>query len=234
MNLNLNAYFNFSVSQLPKQTVVIRNGTFESHYVVESVNYQIIAYCKLKEQGLTTETGSEIFVKHIPAHINIYTLLNHFTKMAGLFQIRLMMTQNIDVHRGFAYVNYFSAAAAKQAIEKFHNKPLGDGKLWVEISLNNRRIFMGGVPVCKTKDEVWQQLLRKGAKNLTDVIMFRNHENRAQNRGFVFLEFRTHECAAKFRAKFANNLYIWDKSIYIDWSVPVPEIDNDLLKDVST
>lgn len=92
---------------------------------------------------------------------------------------------------------------------------------------------MGGVPVTKSKDEVWQQLQVKGIRNIVDVIMYRSYSNRAHNRGFVFLEFQTHEDAARFRSKYDKCLELFDRPVVIDWSVPIPEVDEEIMKTVS-
>nr|CAI5833574.1 unnamed protein product [Callosobruchus analis] len=60
----------------------------------------------------------------------------------------------------------------------------------------------------------------------------RSYTDRAENRGFIFIEFRTHDEAAHFRAKFHDRLKLFGKSVVVDWSVPIPEVDPDIMRDV--
>lgn len=203
-------------------------------YYIERVKFQTIAYCNLKKKGFYPENGSEIYVKRIPFYARIEELIRHFEQVGEIFQIRLMMTENSTENRGYGYVSYMNASMAHEALKNLNQKCFNGANLSLEPSLNNCRIFMGGVPVTKTKDEVWQQLQKKGIKNVVDVIMYRSYTQRAHNRGFVFIEFKTHEDAARFRAKYINNLKLWDTSLVIDWSVPIPEVDKEIMKNVSS
>lgn len=227
--------FYSSISQLsPKLSIDIPRDISERNYTVELIYNQKIAYCNLKERNnFTLEKGSEVYVKYIDQLIDIDHLLIYFGQVGEVFQIRLIMTPDMHHHRGFAYVNYFNAAVAKKAVKQFHNKPLGNTNVSVELSLNNRTIFLGGVSIYKSKDEIWKQLQINGVKNLVDIIIYRGYDSKALNRGFGFLEFQTHQDAAIFRRKFAHNLVLWGRPTVIDWSIPMPEVDEELMKDVS-
>lgn len=128
----------------------------ESKYLIEVSNYQTIAYCPLKKHGFQPENGAELFVKRIPKNIHISELLTHFGCVGEIFQIRLMMSENINENRGYAYVTYMNASMARNAIKELNCKPLNGSSLNVETSLDNKRIFMGGIPINKSKDEVRQ------------------------------------------------------------------------------
>lgn len=203
-------------------------------FFVERKSFQVVAYCGLKTAGFYPEKGSEIYVKYIPTNIGILDLVSYFGQSGGLFQIRLMMAENLINSRGYAYVSYVNSNAAKNAVRDLKKKTLNGQRLHFEPSMNNCRIFMGGIPVNKTKDEVWQLLMKKGIKNIVDVIMYRSYTKRDQNRGFVFIEFQTHDDAARFRARFVNNLILWNSPVVIDWSVPIPEVDDYVIETVST
>lgn len=212
----------------------VPNSTTDKRYYVKSVNFQTIVYSELKLQGYIPEHGSEIYVKFIPRDSSVYELFSYFSKVGEIFQIRLMMTENHLQNRGFAYVSYIKTSFAKEAIKKLHRQPFNLNNLSVQISLDNCRIFVGGIPIAKSKDEIWLELQKNGVQNLVDVIMYRSYKNRAHNRGFVFLEFQTHEDAAHFRSKYLNHLQLWDRPLVIDWSVPIPETDKDVMQTVST
>lgn len=98
-------------------------------------------------------------------------------------------------------------------------------------SLDNRRLFVGGIPSMKTRDEVWKELHHQGIKTVVDVIMYRSYTNRAHNRGFVFVEFASHRDAAEARCR-CKELTLFGAKVVVDWSVPTPPVDQDVLNKV--
>lgn len=108
-----------------------------------------------------------------------------------------------------------------------HNPPIR-----VFRSLDNRRLFIGGILNSKSRDEVWKELIHQEVIGVVDVIMYRSYTNRSHNRGFVFVEFNSHRDAAEVRSK-CQNLTLFGMKVVVDWSVPIPPIDNDVLKEVS-
>ncbi|KAJ8945019.1 hypothetical protein NQ318_016265 [Aromia moschata] len=202
-------------------------------YLTECIKYQKILFSPLKKDGFVPESGSEVFVRNIPVEDTETDLLKFFETVGEIFQIRLMMEEDGINNRGFAYVTYINPAGAKRAVNILNNVAYqGKYFLQIEASLNNCRLFLGGIPTVKNKDQVWQELYKNGIKNIVDVIMYRSYTDRAENRGFVFVEFQTHEEAAYVRAKYAKTLRLWNNAVIVDWSVPIPPIDNEVLNTV--
>ncbi|KAG5874955.1 hypothetical protein JTB14_002639 [Gonioctena quinquepunctata] len=203
------------------------------HLLSDCVKYQKILYHPIKKTDFFPENGSEVFVKNIPIDATDMELAEFFGQVGNIFQLRLMMAENGVENRGFCYVSYMNSTTAKKAISDLNFRMFRrDVFLNIENSLNNCRIFIGGIPTFKTKDQVWQELDKNGVKNIVDVIMYRSYSNRSENRGFVFVEFKSHEMAANFRAKFAGSLRLWGTAAIVDWSVPVPEIEPFILNSV--
>ncbi|KAG5891931.1 hypothetical protein JTB14_030076 [Gonioctena quinquepunctata] len=222
---NFNHFESISVSE--------KRAMAEQQLISECLKFQKILYHPLKKTDFLPENGSEVFVKHIPIDATDVELAEFFGQAGNIFQLRLMMAENGVENRGFCYVSYMNSVAARKAIAELAFRMFRkDVFLNVENSLNNCRIFIGGIPTFKSKDQVWQELGRNGVKNIVDVIMYRSYSNRAENRGFVFVEFKTHEIAAHFRAKYANSLRLWGTSVIVDWSVPVPETEPFILDSV--
>ncbi|KAJ8981186.1 hypothetical protein NQ317_014830 [Molorchus minor] len=192
-------------------------------YNTECIKYQKVMYSPLKKEGFVPESGSEIFVRNVPVLDSENDLFRFFKTAGEIFQIRLMMHEDGKHNRGFAYVTFMDPKGAQEAVEKLCDISYKNNHyLTIEHSLNNVRIFIGGIETTRTKDEIWQQLYKNGVKNIVDVIMYRSYTDRAENRGFVFVEFKTHEEAAYFRAKFAKSLMLWGSPVIVDWSVPIP------------
>lgn len=98
--------------------------------------------------------------------------------------------------------------------------------------MDNRRLFIGGIDVCKSRDEIWKGLLNHGMVNVVDVIMYRSYTNRYHNRGFIFVEFPSHREAAYARRRF-KDLVLFGHKLVIDWSVPIPEVSQEEMAQVS-
>uniref|UniRef100_A0AAR5Q4J2 RRM domain-containing protein n=1 Tax=Dendroctonus ponderosae TaxID=77166 RepID=A0AAR5Q4J2_DENPD len=177
----------------------------------------------IKYTGFRPERAAEIFVSNIPAKASILDLLCFFQQTGDLFQATLVMKYKSELNRGYAFITYLDKNGAQRAFTELRNQPFINPAtlLTIKQSTNNRRIFIGGVPIEKSKDKIWQELLAAyRVQNIVDVITYRNHTNPLYNRGFVFLEFRTHDEAAQFRDKFQDRLRLFGKKVLVDWSVP--------------
>ncbi|XP_066144170.1 APOBEC1 complementation factor-like isoform X1 [Euwallacea fornicatus] len=204
-------------------------------FYAETVPYKKILSNPVKKWGFLPEKESEIFVSDIPKYASIHDLSNFFEQVGEIFQVKLMVRRNENVNRGFGFVTYMSKELARKAINELQHTKFMNGYLQLQISVDNCRIFVGGIPVNKTKDEIWQELKScYGLHNIVDVITYRSYSNPLHNRGFVFLEFRTHEEASYFRAKFHNKLFLFGLSMLVDWSVPIIEVDASALAEVFT
>ncbi|XP_044749532.1 APOBEC1 complementation factor-like [Coccinella septempunctata] len=178
------------------------------------------------------ELRLEVFAKNIPQYLNEDDIVPFFEKVGPVHILRLMLNKNNRGNRGFAYLTYLNSDDAKTAIKTLNGKEIVPNcPITVTQSMNNCRIFLGGIPVKKTKDEVWQELNKRGITGIVDVIMYRSYNNRAQNRGFVFVEFPTHQYAAKMRNKM-KGMSLWNNEVIVDWSVPEAVVSDDEMKKV--
>lgn len=180
-------------------------------------------YNPLKKTGFRPEKESQIFVSDIPEDAGVLDLLYFFQQTGDLFQATLVMRYKSELNRGYAFITYVNQNGAQRAFTELQNQPfMGAATLTIKLTTNNRRIFIGGLPIQKTKDNIWQEL-RGGyrVQNIVDVITYRNHANPLFNRGFVFLEFRTHEEASQFRDNFQDCLHLFGRRVLVDWSVPL-------------
>ncbi|KAK9885934.1 hypothetical protein WA026_013811 [Henosepilachna vigintioctopunctata] len=176
--------------------------------------------------------NTELFVKNVPHDATEDELIPFFEQVGPLQTLRLMMNEKRTENRGYAYLTYLRNKDSKMAISLLHGKEIRQFKpISVELSLNNCRIFIGGIPIYKTKDQVWQELIKQGVQDIVDVIMYRSYNNRAENRGFVFVEFPSHKLAAKMRNRH-KDLILWGNKVIVDWSVPQPEIPVEVMSQV--
>lgn len=209
--------------------------SISASYCCEVGLFRVKLFSKIKKTGFVPEKGSELFVSGIPYRATIHDVFKFFARVGDLFQVKLM-TRSDGIHnRGFAYVTYMNKQLALNALRDLRDQLFMNSVcLGMQKSVDNCRIFIGGVPVSKSKDEIWHQLkMVYTINNIVDVITYKNYANPTHNRGFVFLEFRTHEEASHFRAKFWDKLYLFGKRLLVDWALPTVEIDDEKMAKVS-
>lgn len=204
-------------------------------YFFEEAKYQCVLGPPLNTPiTFIPPDGSEIFAFKLPIDVEVSELLPFFSTAGKVYKIRIMMHVSKLTNKGYAFVMYHDIASAQNAVSILHNALLRpDCAVKVTISLDNKRLFIGGILNEKSRDEVWRELQRHGVPDIVDVIMYRSYSNRAHNRGFVFVEFTSHKKAAEVRSNF-KNLKIFGIPVVIDWSVPIPHVREEVMNKVIT
>lgn len=116
--------------------------------------------------------GSEVFVGNIPRDLMVDDLLTVFQTVGIVFEIRLMMDA-IAGNRGFAFVTYATPSDAAKAIHQLNRFEIRPHRfIGVIRSLDNCRLFVGGIPKDKSKEDIREEM-----SHLTDgvvaVILYR-------------------------------------------------------------
>ncbi|GLV35858.1 Syncrip [Carabus blaptoides fortunei] len=183
--------------------------------------------------GPPPERGSEVFVGHLPRDCFEDELVPMLETVSQIYEMRLMMNFT-GYNRGFAFVTFFNQYEAwrvVQALDEFEIRP--GCKLALSKSINNCRLYVGGIPHDKTKADVWEEM-RKIAPAVKDVIMYPSVEERSKNRGFFFIEFESHRSAAMAkRLMVPGTIRLWDKDVVIDWADPEPDVNPLLMSSVT-
>lgn len=197
------------------------------HLIYERAPHKAILYSPTKDQGFYPEKHSQIFVSGIPSKASVFEVAQFFQEVDRVFQVKLLLQSNPSLNRGLAYVTFFNASAAKKAIKDLEEKVfMGIKPLKLELSVDNCRIFVGGLPIEKSKEEILMHLLSNyKVRNLVNIITYCSYIDPKYNRGFAFLEFRSHEDAAFFLAKYGRSLYMFGKLVLVGWSIPIVDSD---------
>jgi len=58
-------------------------------------------------------------------------------------------------------------------------------------SVDNCRLFVGGIPKSRKKEEILAEI-RKVTENVEDVIVYPSAADKNKNRGFAFVEYTSH------------------------------------------
>ncbi|XP_063620951.1 probable RNA-binding protein 46 isoform X1 [Cydia splendana] len=176
--------------------------------------------------------GCEVFVGKLPRQIFEDELVPIFSRLGKIYEMRLMMDFS-GSNRGYAFVTYTRREDAAAAIRELNGYEIRPGRhIGVVKSVDNCRLFLGGIPQTKTKEEVYEELSKK-VTGIVDVILYKNCFDRRKNRGFAFVEFSSHRAAAMARrALVPGCVKLWDQDVMLDWAEPEPDIDDELMKKV--
>jgi len=176
--------------------------------------------------------GCEIFVGKLPRDLYEDELVPVLEKCGRIYELRLMMDFNGN-NRGFAFVKYTTQKEAKRALKQLNNHEIRKGRLLgVCKSVDNCRLFVGGIPKTKQKQEILVEM-RKLAEGVVNVIVYPAAADKTKNRGFAFVEFQDHHTAAMARRKLQHTRpQVWGHPLAVDWAEPEVEVDEDVMAQV--
>ena len=70
----------------------------------------------------------------------------------------------------------------------------------------------------------------EGVKNVT---VYPSASDKAKNRGFAFIEYKSHRMAAMARKKLiSDGTQLWGHNITVGWAEPEIEVDEDIMAEV--
>jgi len=141
-------------------------------------------------------------------------------------QMRLMM-EFTGENRGFCFVTYTTRVDASRAVREGDGMEVRPGRaLGVCLSVDNNRLFVGGLPRQRQRDEILAEM-RRLVDGVRDVIVYPDVRDKSRNRGFAFVEFESHRDAAMARRRLiATGVQLWGLQLAIDWAEPEPELDD--------
>jgi len=136
-------------------------------------------------------------------------------------------------NRGFCFVTYATRADAGRAVREADGLEIRPGRaLGVCLSVDNNRLFIGGLPRQRQRNEILAEM-RRLVDGVRDVIVYPDVRDKSRNRGFAFVEFETHHDAAMARRRLiGTGIQLWGLPLAIDWAEPEPELDDDTMSKV--
>lgn len=176
--------------------------------------------------------GCEVFIGKIPRDCFEDELVPIFEAAGRIYLFRLMMEFN-GQNRGYGFCIYTNKEDAKRAVEQINNYEIRKGKaLGVCLSVDNCRLFVGGIPKSKTREEILVEMC-KVTEGVRDVICYPSVADKTKNRGFAFVEFESHKAAAMARRKLLpGRIQLWGQQIAVDWAEPEREVNEDIMSKV--
>ncbi|XP_060772535.1 RNA-binding protein 47 isoform X2 [Neoarius graeffei] len=183
-------------------------------------------------QGPSPPRGCEIFVGKIPRDVYEDELVPVFESVGRIYEMRLMMDFD-GKNRGYAFVMYTQKHEAKRAVRELNNYEVRPGRLLgVCSSVDNCRLFIGGIPKTKKREEILEEV-SKVTEGVLDVIVYASAADKMKNRGFAFVEYESHRAAAMARRKLMpGRIQLWGHQIAVDWAEPEIDVDEDIMETV--
>ncbi|XP_077206513.1 APOBEC1 complementation factor isoform X2 [Paroedura picta] len=182
--------------------------------------------------GPSPERGCEIFIGKLPRDLFEDELIPLCEKIGKIYEMRMMMDFNGN-NRGYAFVTFANKQEAKNAIRQLNNYEIRNGRLLgVCASVDNCRLFVGGIPKTKRREEILAEI-KKVTDGVIDVIVYPSAADKTKNRGFAFVEYNSHRAAAMARRKLLpGRIQLWGHPIAVDWAEPEVEVDEDTMSSV--
>ncbi|CAN9508832.1 unnamed protein product [Ophioblennius macclurei] len=179
--------------------------------------------------GGPPERGSEIFVGKLPRDVFEDELVPLCEKFGKIYEVRMMMDFNGN-NRGYAFVTFSTKQEARTAMKQLNNYEIRNGRLLgVCASVDNCRLFVGGIPKTKKREEILTEM-KKVTEGVVDVIVYPSAADKSKNRGFAFVEYDSHRAAAMARRKLLpGRIQLWGHAIAVDWAEPEVEVDEDTM-----
>ncbi|XP_066429261.1 RNA-binding protein 47 isoform X2 [Eleutherodactylus coqui] len=183
-------------------------------------------------EGLHPPRGCEVFVGKIPRDVYEDELVPVFESVGRIYEMRLMMDFD-GKNRGYAFVMYTQKHEAKKAVRELNNYEIRPGRLLgVCCSVDNCRLFIGGIPKMKKREEILEEI-SKVTEGVLDVIVYASAADKMKNRGFAFVEYESHRAAAMARRKLMpGRIQLWGHQIAVDWAEPEIDVDEDVMETV--
>ena len=108
----------------------------------------------------------------IPRDVFEDELFRIFSKIGPIYELRLMMDFS-GSNRGFAFIQFANRQDATRAIEAMDNYELRPKHhIGVVKSIDNCRLFIGGIPKNKTHEDIQTEMERL-TEGVTNVIVYR-------------------------------------------------------------
>lgn len=206
--------------------------------LIDRCNYQLVqenGQRRLTSGNIENRTkGAEIFLGRLPRDCYEDELVPLLSKIGRVVELRLMMDFSGST-RGYAFALFQNQRIARLACEKLNGYEIRPGhRIGVVKSIDNCRLFLGGVPKDKTRDDFAEEL-GKMIDGITNIYVYPSTTDKTRNRGFVFVEFKDHRSAAMARRKLIpGRVMLWNHEVAVDWADPEPgqDIDDDVMETV--
>jgi polyadenylate-binding protein len=189
------------------------NATSDGEKALEELNYTVIKGrpCRImwsqRDPALRKTGQGNIFIKNLDAAIDNKALHDTFVAFGNILSCKVAQDEHGN-SKGYGFVHYETDEAAAQAIKHVNGMLLNEKKVYVghhipkkdrqskfeEMKANFTNVYVKNIQSDVTDDE-FRELFEKYG-DVTSSSLARDQET-GKSRGFGFVNFTTHEAAAK-------------------------------------
>jgi RNA recognition motif-containing protein len=182
--------------------------------------------------SIEPDRSCEVFIGKIPRDCFEDELVPLMERIGFVYEFRLMMEYS-GYNRGYGFTMFTSREDAKRAVNELNNYEIRKGRtIGVCRSVDNCRLFVGGIPKNKKKEEILEEM-RKCTEDVVNIIVYPSAHDKTKNRGFAFVQYSNHRAAAIARRKLIQNkVQLFEQPIAVDWAEPEPEVDETVMATV--
>lgn len=188
------------------------NSTTDGEKALEELNYTLIKGrpCRImwsqRDPALRKTGQGNVFIKNLDVAIDNKALHDTFAAFGNILSCKVAQDENGN-SKGYGFVHYETDDAAQQAIKHVNGMLLNEKKVYVghhipkkdrqskfeEMKANFTNIYVKNINN-ETSDDEFRDLFEKYGE-ITSASLARDQDGK--NRGFGFVNFTTHESAAK-------------------------------------
>ncbi|KAL9150294.1 hypothetical protein ABFS82_12G159500 [Erythranthe guttata] len=174
---------------------------------------------------------TEIFVGGLDNDAKESDVRKGFEEAGGIAEVRLVMDGKSGKNRGYAFVQFATAADAKNALAKCSKVEIC-GKVCNAAPVGgNDTIFLGNIDRNWKSEDVVKLLEKAGIKRIDKVTVKDDPKNTGKNRGFAFLELETCKDAQTAYMKLQKKDVFGNVMVRVAWAQPLSEpADEEILK----
>ncbi|KMZ58377.1 hypothetical protein ZOSMA_77G00360 [Zostera marina] len=151
-------------------------------------------YAEAMGTGLSKERRKprefEVFIGGLDRHTTEDDLVYAFRKVGEVVDIRLVMRPLS--RRGFAFVRFAKVGQARKAASELRFVEVRGNWCGVTRSNSNETLYLGNICTSWTKNDLVQEIKTYKLENLDGINLIGDSSNNSKNRGYAFLDFKTH------------------------------------------
>ncbi|CAN4100092.1 unnamed protein product [Withania somnifera] len=155
------------------------------------------------KQSIDDSSAGKLFVGGIAWETTEESFRNHFSQFGEITDSVIMMDKNSGRPRGFGFVTYADPEIANKVLEEDHiidgravevKKTVPKEDMHVKGASKTKKIFIGGLPVSLTEDELKEYFSSYGYVVEHQIML---DQNTGRSRGFGFVTFDNEEAVEK-------------------------------------
>ncbi|ELR17686.1 RNA recognition motif (RRM)containing protein [Acanthamoeba castellanii str. Neff] len=195
-------------------------------------------------RGPPPPKGSEVFVGGLHRDATEDDVREVFAKIGDIYEastifpparLRLMRDPKTGASKGYAFVRYMEPTFAELAADQLSGYLIMGRPVGVLVSQDNQSLFVGHISQDWSLEQLEAHLKEAGIRGVDHIIFQHDPMNPTRNRGFVFIEFKSHHEAARAHGKMTRaDFRLSGQKVRVDWAEPLNEPGEDVMSQVKS